>query len=169
MGVVRADQAIEYRVFERADAKGLADWLFAQKLDDEEVLIWQADRVCRDDNWTTKYPRGMQENIKKFESLVAEHRANIDWQNMPQGFSLHTSGRDGHIYYREDDRLMEIYVELSGIAKYSFLVGEEGLSHWILPEESMLTQQQRDRIAEKLRQWLDEQEYKSDFNISGTV
>ena len=81
---------------------------------------------------------------------------------LPQGFTFRPDGRSGFIYYRLGDRVLEIYVEMSGVALYDMLVWPEGLDDWVFPEARPLTGDERIDVRSQFRAWLSEQGLKTD-------
>lgn len=82
---------------------------------------------------------------------------------LPQGFTLDSHGRSGFIYYRAGDRVIEIYVEMSGVAHFDMLVSPEGLDHWIHPEKLALTDDERRFVLSEFSEWLKLQSFKTDY------
>jgi len=106
------------------------------------------------------------EESKRLQDAVRhkqqERRAKVG-AALPQGFTFRPDGRSGFIYYRAGDRVLEIYVEMSGVALYDLLVWPEGLEDWIYPEAVPLTPDERIALRDEFRAWLKQQSFKTDF------
>lgn len=74
--------------------------------------------------------------------------------DLAQGFSFRAQGRQGFIYYREGNRVLELYWEMSGIPEFDILLNVFGLSRWVWPyvEETPIVD--RGRIRQALEAWL---------------
>ena len=148
----------------QGDAQALARLVTREKQADDHVLIWSEEKERQVDNWDTRLPSDILENIEAHIERVKAHRLAVDQLDLPEGFSLRTDSRDGHIYYREGERILELYIEMSGDKKYDFLVGEDGLSRWILPEEEQLSDAEHARVRRLLLEWFDAQGYAANIN-----
>jgi hypothetical protein len=82
---------------------------------------------------------------------------------LPQGFTFRPDGRSGFIYYRAGDRVLEIYVETSAVARYDMLVWPEGLDEWVYPESAPLSSDERIDVRRQFRTWLKHQKFKTDY------
>lgn len=71
------------------------------------------------------------------------------------GFTWRKSGRDGCLYLKRGDHVLEIYYEISGDTEFDILLYWSSAT-WILQKEEPMTTQQRDEIAPKLEKWLKE-------------
>jgi hypothetical protein len=83
--------------------------------------------------------------------------------NIPQGFTLRKRGRDGSIYYREGDRVLELYFEISGDPAYDISVATGGLAHWILPETEPLPLSRQHELRTAMESWLVSQNTRAHF------
>jgi hypothetical protein len=82
---------------------------------------------------------------------------------LPQGFTFRPEGRSGFIYYRAGDRVLEISIEMSGVAHYDMLVWPEGLDEWVYPEYAPLTADERMDVRSRFSTWLSQQKFKTDY------
>ena len=78
------------------------------------------------------------------------------------GFVLKTHGRSGMIYFSENGKLCEIYVEMSGVSEYDMLVYFSNL-FWLLPEKKRLTKLEENNLKVELMIWLKDKNIKSDL------
>ena len=92
----------------------------------------------------------------------ADRRAKVA-PTLPQGFTFQPEGRSGFIYYRAGDRVLEIYVEMSGVPHYDMLVSPDGLDQWVFPTVAPLTPEERVAIRTQFSAWLTQQNFKTDF------
>jgi hypothetical protein len=74
--------------------------------------------------------------------------------DLPQGFSFRAQGRQGFIYYREGNRVLELYWEMSGIPEYDILLNVFGLGRWVWPSIEETPMADRGRIRQALEAWL---------------
>ncbi|WP_343532976.1 hypothetical protein [Pedobacter sp.] len=78
------------------------------------------------------------------------------------GFTFKSDGRSGYIYYIEQGTLVEIYVEMSGVKRYDMLVYfDEKLKRF--PSESILNNDEKEILKEKLLSWFEKKGIKSDL------
>jgi hypothetical protein len=84
----------------------------------------------------------------------ADRRREHKVAELEPGFSFRASGRDGCIYYREGDKLLELYWEMSGVDEYDILLSLEGLRAWALPDVEPIEPAKQEEILAALRSWL---------------
>jgi hypothetical protein len=100
-------------------------------------------------------------------SIVSEHidgntRAQWDrrrWNDdgvdaLAQGFTLIKRGRDGSIYYREENLILELPYEISGTPAQDILVSTAGFSHWVLPMNLQVEADKQMTIRHSFENWL---------------
>ncbi len=107
------------------------------------------------------------------EEVVAADRAR--WREhriweIPQGFSLVPNGRAGTIYFRRDQKIIELGAELAGATYLDIVVFDDGIKEWIdvntLVSEAISTDEQR-AIRNALIDWLTKRGLK--FSLGGVV
>ena len=106
------------------------------------------------------------EESRKLQAAVVQAQLNRRTKvapALPQGFTFHPDGRSGFIYYRAGDRVLEIYVEMSGVAHYDVLVWPEGLDTWVYPERTPLTADELIEVRKQFSAWLRQQNFKTDY------
>jgi hypothetical protein len=84
----------------------------------------------------------------------AKRRGDDNVEGLDQGFSFRASGRDGFVYYREGDKLLELYWEMSGVDEYDVLLSLNGLREWALPDVEPVDPAKQEEILAALRSWL---------------
>jgi hypothetical protein len=107
----------------------------------------------------------MAEDIHLNEPIGEKARAAMNrrrWkedavESLPQGFSFKRRGRDGSIYYRHGDRILELIYEVSGNSNYDILISSDGIERWILPLGQPVDQIEQNEIKTKLSSWLKDQ------------
>jgi hypothetical protein len=97
------------------------------------------------------------------EAAARERRAKDRVSELPDGFTLCMSGRCGYVYYREGARLLEAYVEISGVPHYDLLVWSEGFTRWVQPSGVDVPAAARASIEDTFRVWLKAQRIRTDF------
>ena len=75
---------------------------------------------------------------------------NID--ELPEGFTLKPHGRDGVVYYREGERVLELSYEADGTSA-GILLYLGGLDAWLLPSRRLTSPADRQRIRDALENW----------------
>ena len=78
------------------------------------------------------------------------------------GFAFESAGRSGYIYYREEEKMTEMYWEMPGADDYDILLWLEGASKWILPREEKIPEDKRRVIVDALEAWLIAKKIRSD-------
>lgn len=91
---------------------------------------------------------------KTVEGWIAKRRSRDKVDMLDPGFSLRASGRDGHVYYREGDRILELYWEMSGSKDFDILLSLRGLSEWMLPHREPIEITKQNELNAALRGWL---------------
>jgi hypothetical protein len=81
-----------------------------------------------------------------------KRRKKYGVSTLPQGFTHKPEGRDGFFYYREGDRVLELYYEL-GPGKNVF-VNWDGVTRWVWPEASYVDPDDQLRIKALALTWL---------------
>ena len=79
------------------------------------------------------------------------------------GFYLKPDFRAGSIYYVNNNKLCQIYIEQSGVKELDILIFFDQLSQWELPIQEKMTEDEKKLILEKLKIWLKEEKLKSDL------
>lgn len=98
------------------------------------------------------------------DSVDERSKASFDrsrWTNdrvseLPDGFTLRPCGREGSLYYKEGDRVLELGFELAGNQDRSILISRTGLKKWILPGRDLLTPGEHQRIEGLAARWLED-------------
>ena len=109
-------------------------------------------------------------NAEQLEKMhTAGQRAAVDQRlrvapSLPEGFTMDKDGRSEFIYYKAGDRMLEVYVEMSGVPQDDILVSPEGLGQWIYPQTVPLTEADRVEISRLFLSWLGELGIKSDLD-----
>jgi hypothetical protein len=57
--------------------------------------------------------------------------------------------------------MLEIYVEISGVRKYEFLLSWDGLERWVYPASAIIEPDERAQLLGLVRKWLDGHGYKT--------
>lgn len=65
---------------------------------------------------------------------------------------LENRGRDGVVYYREGERVLELHYEMDG-TQPGILLYLDGLNRWVLPESQPTSSDDRERIRRALEEW----------------
>lgn len=92
-----------------------------------------------------------------------QKRREAIFSRLEPGFTLKRRGRSGFLYYKTRERMLELYTEMSGVPEYHYLIWEEGLKHWVFPEQELVSSEDRTRISQELGEWLKEQGHQTDF------
>ena len=71
------------------------------------------------------------------------------------GFYIRSTGRDGMVYYVEDQKVCEFFYEISGVPEYDLLFAFESLNSWFLPK-SQITEDMKEKIKVKFIDWLED-------------
>ena len=157
---VRDGNTVDYRIIKQGQDRELVEYVIVEKTEAEDVLVWSIAKLCSNKDWIMKFPAGMKAwQMKGRESV--QHRRDSDFAQLANGFSLKTANRSGFLYYREDTRILEMYVEMSGVAKYNFILYWEGLEKWVYPQEMLTTTAKRKELRIQVQQWLDDHGYKT--------
>ena len=160
----RPNDIIEEQIFESTQANEFADWIIDVKTDSEEVEIWPRDGNEGQHAALHRYPTGVKASYLKIQQIEENRIAAIDLASIPEGWSESTSGRSGYLYFREGDNILEIATEMSAVKQYDILIYENGFQNWIVPLHEPLTNEQRQRTAHSLANWLKEQKIRSTFD-----
>lgn len=72
---------------------------------------------------------------------------------LPEGFSFHSHGREGSIFFRERGRVLEFYCEMPGVEDYDVLLWLDTQT-WTLPAGEKVAESDRARIVAALEVWL---------------
>jgi hypothetical protein len=157
---VREGNTLDYRIIEKGQDRELIDYVINEKTEAEDVLVWSIAKLCNNKDWIMKFPAGMKAwKMKGRESV--QHRRDSDFAQLSNGFSLKTGDRSGYLYYREDTQILEMYVEMSGVAKYNFILDWDGLEKWVYPKELITPEAKREELRVQVQQWLDDHGYKT--------
>ncbi|HVX91193.1 MAG TPA: Imm74 family immunity protein [Candidatus Paceibacterota bacterium] len=81
---------------------------------------------------------------------------------LPEGFSLRSHGRSGFVYFRERERVLELYWEISGVEDYDWLLSLEATKSWAHPKEEKVPEAERQRIVDALESWLASKKIRTD-------
>jgi hypothetical protein len=87
------------------------------------------------------------------------------YERIPQGFTLKMYGRAGYIYFRENENIMAIDVEISGSTQCSLVLYHEGLYCWVFPKLEPIAAQLTNEILPKLRLWLTQSGNSTDLDF----
>ena len=79
------------------------------------------------------------------------------------GFYLKPDGRSGTIYFVEENKLSQIYFEISGVKEFDILIFFEQLNQWELPNRKVMLENEKEVIKEKLSIWLGKEKIKADL------
>ena len=79
------------------------------------------------------------------------------------GFYLKPDGRSGTIYFVEENKLCQIYFEISGVKEFDILIFFEQLNQWELPNRKGMLENEKEVIKEKLSIWLGKEKIKADL------
>jgi hypothetical protein len=77
------------------------------------------------------------------------------------GFHMVQDGREGTLYYVNNGRLMEFYVELSGNPEYSIIVSFSRVNGYVLPARVKITDDEKQRLKADLQAWLRRNGYRA--------
>ena len=102
----------------------------------------------------------MDYSIQESEQM----RRESIFPSLENGFKHILSGRSGFLYYKSENRMLELYTEISGVPEYHFLIWEDGLEYWVYPNREPVSAKDQNRISEELLSWLKGQGHKTDFN-----
>lgn len=83
----------------------------------------------------------------------AARRRQHKVDELDDGFTFRPSGRDGYVYYKEGDKLIELYWEMSGSDEQDILLSLSGLTDWASPVEPVPTSKQEE-VLTALKTWL---------------
>ncbi len=73
---------------------------------------------------------------------------------LSEGFSVRSHGRSGFVYFREQERVLELYWEISGVEDYDWLLSLEATRTWAHPKGARVAQAERQKIIDALEGWL---------------
>jgi len=96
------------------------------------------------------------------QQAAVERRLQVA-PTLPEGFTMSKDGRSAFIYYKAGDRVLEVYVGMSGVPEYDMLVAPGELDRWVYPPIAPLTEAERVEVIRLFLSWLGEQGIKSDF------
>jgi hypothetical protein len=99
-------------------------------------------------------PIYVQLDPKDVARWTANRRRRDKVGELPDGFTFKPSGRDGYIYYREGERMLELLWEMSGPDDYDILLALDGLREWVLPQVEPIEITKQQEIEASLRSWL---------------
>jgi hypothetical protein len=89
--------------------------------------------------------------------------AEDDVEALPQGFTLKRRGREGSLYYRESDRILELNFEISGTPEQDILVSVAGFEKWILPATEDVAPEAQSSIRRAAEDWLEQHSTRAMF------
>ena len=119
---------------------------------------WTETKISKD-TYITHIP---QEQKDKW--VADRHkRDKVDLLITQDGFHITPPARSGTIYYVDNGKLCEIYLEISGVKQYDILIYFDGLKEWILPDKKIMTEIEKLQIKEKLKVWLNKKKIKADI------
>lgn len=101
--------------------------------------------------------------IKKAVQAAQAKRRGADFPALEEGYTFKADGRSGFVYFREDDRVLEIYWEMSGVPEYDILISPLEITSWTRPEDQLIPPEQRQQIVDGLRSFLLAKRIRSDF------
>ena len=85
-----------------------------------------------------------------------------EFTNLPEGFSLHSRGRSGFVYFRARECVLELYWEISGVEDYDWLLSLEATKAWAHPKEEKMSDAERQTIVDALESWLASKNIRTD-------
>ena len=94
------------------------------------------------------------------EHSTTSERAKIDQhrrlkdrvEDIPDGFTVKPNGRDGTVYYREGQRVLELAYEADG-TRPGILLYTTGLKTWVLPDMQPTAPDEAARVRGALENW----------------
>jgi hypothetical protein len=89
-------------------------------------------------------------------------RMKARFTSLPEGFSGRSQGRSGFVYFRRQEKVLELYWEISGVADYDWLVSLEATKVWADPKGEQVPEVERQEIVEALESWLVSQKIRTD-------
>lgn len=85
-------------------------------------------------------------------------------KELPEGFSFTSQGRQGFIYYRESERVLECYWEMSGTPDVDIVINVFGLTRWVWPSLEDVSENDRARIHKLLEEWLAKSAHRAELH-----
>jgi hypothetical protein len=79
-------------------------------------------------------------------------------------FKMERDGRCGNIIYRDGDRVLKMYWEISAVRKYDILLAPIDLRQWGEPGNEKIDQDEQLEILDQLRSWLQWEGIKSNID-----
>ena len=101
---------------------------------------------------------------QQMEKWTRQRRKKDGIETLPNGFSFKAHGRGGFIYYREGEKVLELYWEMSGVPEYDILLNTFGLRTWIWPQSSPVNNADYARLRDQLVLWLQQVGYRAQLS-----
>jgi len=108
---------------------------------------------------------GMFNHDAMMQAVAAaqQKRRQTDFPRLAQGYTFKADGRSGYVYYREGERVLEIYWEMSGVPEYDILISLSEIRNWTTPEAVLIPSDKRDQIISGLKEFLVASRIRPDF------
>lgn len=94
------------------------------------------------------------EKVKNEWAAERREKDNLSSFIKVNGFHIKSHGRAGTIYYIEDEKVLEIDFEISGVKQYDILIFYDSVCNWALPSQVKISELQKSEIRERLVEWL---------------
>ena len=99
-------------------------------------------------------------------AVVAEkfiERRKIAFPTLQPGFTFEGTGRCGYVYFKEQERLLEVYWEMSGVPQFDYLLSPQGLSEWCYPARVPVSPARQSELLAELKAWLSAKKIRTDL------
>jgi hypothetical protein len=103
----------------------------------------------------SSYQMQMSQAVREARNEERRRKHNVPRLLRKDGFHMVQEGREGTLYYVDDGRLMEFYVELSGNPEYSIIIQFNDVNDYVLPTRVKLTDEEKKQLRADLQKWLD--------------
>jgi hypothetical protein len=103
-----------------------------------------------------------KEEIDKWQ-ILRWKKDNVNKLIKKDGFYIKPDGRNGVIYFVDENQLCQIYFESSAVKEFDILIFFEQLNEWQLPNKKVILDNEKEIIREKLLFWLKDKKLKSDL------
>ena len=119
---------------------------------------WTEKKIS-EDSYLVSIPKEQIEawKIKRWKKNNVEELIKIN------GFHMKPDGRNGTIYFVEENKLCEIYFESSAVKEFDILIFFEQILEWQLPKRIAILESEKEQIRKKLKMWLNDRAIKSDL------
>jgi hypothetical protein len=99
---------------------------------------------------------------KVIEEANTKRRSKV-WPTLKDGYTFVADGRSGFVYFKEQDKILEVYWEMSGVPQYDVLISTWEIQKWTFPSQEIIPEEARKRIISGLRDYLISQKIRPDF------